>query len=141
MKIYFFCFFLLFFSFLSIVPFSYSSEREETIVIPISSIGEVSKTRSQILQNTLTEELKEHFKIISQEKFEEVRDKVFEELDYNECTEDRCIMMIQDALQVENVFHLQVIGEGKSSQLNLSWRNLEEKRNVTNICKDCDTFE
>ena len=42
---------------------------------------------------------------------------------------------------VENVFHLQVIGEGNSSQLNLTWRNLEEKRNVTNICKNCDTFE
>ena len=32
-------------------------------------------------------------------------------------------------LQVENVFHLQVIGEGNDSQLNLKWVTLDEKKN------------
>ena len=85
------------------------SERPETIIVPVSSMGDVSDTRKQILQNTLEEELKDHFKIISQERFEEVQEKVFEELEYYECTEDQCIMMIQEMLQVENVFHLVVI--------------------------------
>ena len=85
--------------------------------------------------------MKEHFMLISQERFEEVREKVFEELEYEECTEDRCIMMIQEMLQVENVFHLQVIGEGSNTQLSLSWRTLEEKKKVNDICMGCGTFQ
>ena len=31
-------------------------------------------------------------------------------------------------LQVENVFHLQVLGEGDDTQLSLSWRTLDDTR-------------
>ena len=104
------------------------SERPETIIIPVSSMGDVSDTRKQILQNTLEDELKSHFRLVPQEKYEEVLEKVFEELDYQECSEDVCIMRVQEMLQVENVFHLQVIGEGQDTKLNLSWRTLDLKK-------------
>ena len=57
------------------------SERPETIIIPVSSMGDVSDTRKQILQNTLENELKTHFRLVPQQKFEEVQEKVFEELE------------------------------------------------------------
>ena len=79
---------------LSISTLLAQSERPESIVIPVSSLGDVSDTRKKILQNTLEDELKEHFMLISQERFEEAQEKAFEELDYEECTEDQCIMMI-----------------------------------------------
>ena len=126
---------------LSLPSFGQSSERPETIVIPVSSLGEVSEVRKQILQNTLEDELKSHFRLISQERFEEVQEKVFEELDYEECTEDQCIIRIQEMLQVENVFHLQVLGEGSDTQLSLSWRTLDEKRKETDVCMGCGTFQ
>jgi len=121
--------------------FGQSSERPETIVIPVSSLGEVTEVRKQILQNTLEDELKSHFRLISQKRFEEVQERVFEELDYDECTEEQCIVMIQEMLQVENVFHLQVLGEGDDTQLSLSWRTLDEKRKETEICVGCGTFK
>ena len=93
---------------LSIPTFGLSQERPEIIVIPVSSVGDVTETRKLILQNTLEDELKTHFRLISQERFEEVQEKAFEELEYEECTEDQCIILIQEMLQVENVFHLQV---------------------------------
>ena len=108
---------------LTTLLFGQSSERPETIVIPVSSLGEVSEVRKQILQNTLEDELKSHFRLISQERFEEVQEKVFQEIEYDECTEEQCIVMIQEMLQVENVFHLQVIGEGSNTQLSLSFLN------------------
>ena len=117
------------------------SERPETIVIPVSSLGEVSEVRKQILQNTLEDELKSHFRLISQERFEEVQEKVFEELEYDECTEEQCIVMIQEMLQVENVFHLQVLGEGDDTQLSLSWKTLDEKKKETDVCMGCGTFQ
>ena len=83
-------------------PLFGQSQRPETIIIPVSSMGDVSDTRKQILQNTLENELKTHFRLVPQQRFEEVQEKVFEELEYQECTEDQCIMMIQEMLQYIN---------------------------------------
>ena len=116
-------------------------EKPQSIVIPVSSLGDVSETRQQILQNSLEDELKEHFTLISQERFEEAQEEAFEQLEYEECTEDQCIMLIQEMLQVENAFHLQVIGEGSNTQLSLSWRTLDENKKETDICLECGTFE
>ena len=69
-------------------------------------MGEVSETMEQILENTLTDELKRHFRIVPQEKYEQVLEQVFLELEYEECSEDACIMRIQVLLQVENIFNL-----------------------------------
>jgi hypothetical protein len=66
---------------------------------------------------------------------------VFQELEYEECSEDTCIMMVQEMLQVENVFNLQVLGEDKDTQLNLTWRTLDEKKNETDVCLGCGTFQ
>jgi hypothetical protein len=116
-------------------------ERPETIIIPVSSMGDVSDTRKQILQNTLTDELKKHFRIVPQEKYKQVLEQVFQELEYEECSEDVCIMRVQEMLQVENVFNLQIIGEGTDSQLNLKWVTLDEKRNEEDYCEGCGTGE
>lgn len=102
-------------------------------------MGDVSEVRKQILQNTLEDELKSHFRLVPKEKYKQVLEQVFEELEYEECSEDTCIMRVQEMLQVENVFHLQVIGEGKDTQLNLKWITLDEKKNETDYCEGCNT--
>ena len=127
--------------FLTTLLFGQSSERPETIVIPVSSLGEVSETRKKILQNTLEYELESHFKLISNEKFEEAQEKAFEEMDYEECTDDQCIVLIQEMLQVVNVFHLEVIGEKNDTQLSKSWRTLDKKKIKENFCVNCGTRE
>ena len=45
--------------FLTSSLFGQSSERPESIVVPISSLGDVSETRKQIIQNTLNEKRNE----------------------------------------------------------------------------------
>ena len=133
-----FIFYLILFS---LPSFGQPSDRPQSIVIPISSIGEVSESRKQILQNTLTQELSKHYQILPQDQFERVQEKVFEELDYEECTEDQCIVRIQEVLQIENVFNLQIIGEEGDTQLNLKWMNLDEKKNREDYCEGCKTKE
>jgi len=120
-------------------PLFGQSERPETIIVPVSGIGDVSNTRKLILENTLTDELKKHFRIVPQEKYKQVLEQVFEELEYEECNEDTCIMRVQEMLQVENVFNLQIIGEGDDTQLNLKWITLDEKKNETDFCEGCNT--
>ena len=46
------------------------SERPETIIVLVSSMGDVSEVRKQILQNTLEDELKSHFRLVPQEKYQ-----------------------------------------------------------------------
>jgi len=53
-------------------PLFGQTDRPETIIIPVSSLGDVSEIRKQILQNTLEDELKKYFMITPQEKYEQV---------------------------------------------------------------------
>ena len=102
---------------LSLPTFGLSQERPETIVIPVSSVGDVTETRKLILQNTLEDELKTHFRLISQDRFEDAQEKAFEELEYDECTEEQCIVKIQELLQVENAFNLLLVRDGNDTQI------------------------
>jgi len=120
-------------------PLFGQSERPETIVIPVGTLGDISDIRKQIIQNTLSQELTKYFRLVPQDKFEEAQEKAFEELEYEECTEDRCIMLIQEMLQVENAFHLQVIEEDSNTQLSLSWRTLDDKKRENDFCEECKT--
>jgi hypothetical protein len=117
------------------------SERPETIVIPVGTLGDISESRKQIIQNTLSQELTKYFRLVPQDKFEAAQEQAFEELEYEECTEDQCIMMIQELLQVENVFSLQLVEEDGDSQLSLTWVGLEEKKVLTDFCEGCKTKE
>jgi len=126
---------------LSLPSFGQSSERPEGIVLPVATLGDVTETRRQIIQNTLIESLSSYYRLVPQDKLEEVQEKIFQEMDYEECTEDQCIVMIQEALQVENLFVLQVIGEGQNTQMSLKWVGLDDKKIKTDVCKGCDTFE
>jgi hypothetical protein len=131
---------LLSFLFLS-SPLFGQSERPETIVIPVGTLGDISDIRKQIIRNTLSQELTKYFRLVPQDRFEEALKKAFEELDYEECTEDQCIMMIQEILQVENVISLQIIAEDGDTQLSLTWVGLDEKKVLTDFCEECKTKE
>ena len=110
------------------------SERPETIIIPVGTMGKISDSQKQFLQNTLGQELTKYFRLVPQDKFEAAQEKAFEELEFEECTEDQCIMMIQEILQVENVFSLQLVEEDGDTQLSLTWVGLEEKKVLTDFC-------
>ena len=116
-----------------------SDQKPESIVVPVAILGEVSDIRRKILQNTLNETISIKFRIVPQERFEQAQEQAFLELDYEECTEDQCIMLIQEMLQVEHLFQLEVIAEGKMIQLSLKLATLYEKKNKTDLCENCTT--
>ena len=124
---------------ISLPSFSQSSERPETIVVPVATLGNISESRKQIIQNTLNRELTKYFRLVPQDKFEAAQEKAFEELEYEECTEDQCIILIQEFLQVENVFSLQLVEEDGDTQLSLTWVGLDEKKVASDFCEDCKT--
>ncbi len=118
-----------------------TNQKPESIVVPVSVLGEVSGVRSQILQNTLNETISTKFRIVPQEKFEEAQESAFQEMDYDQCTEGQCFMLIQDMLQVQFLFHLEVVADGDLTQLSLKLVDLDEKKTITDACEKCTTMQ
>ena len=75
-------------------------KKPESIVIPVSILGKESETRRKFLQNTLNEELSKQFRIVPQKRFEAAQEQAFQEMEYDQCTEEQCFMLIQEFLQV-----------------------------------------
>ncbi len=128
---------------LSLLLLSYplfgQSEKPQTIVVPTGSLGEISEIRKKMLEKTLESKLDDYFNIVPKELFDEAQEKAFEELDYEECTEERCISMIQEILQVPNAFQLMLMSEEGDTQISLTWNDLEKKRVEEDFCEGCKT--
>ena len=54
-----------------------------------------------IITNKFIDDLSSDYDLVSQEEYEKAEEQAFQELDYEECTEDQCIMLIQEMLQVD----------------------------------------
>ena len=106
---------------------------------PMGTLGNISKTEKQIIFNSLQESLSTYYLLASQKSFEKAQDQAFEELDYEECTEDQCFALIQQILQVDNLFLFNLTREESFTQLSLTRVDLDSQRLVrTILCKDCD---
>ena len=117
------------------------SEKPQTILVPSGSLGEISEVKVKILEKTLESKLDEYFDIVPRHLFEEAQEKAFEELDYEECTEEQCIMMIQEMLQIENAFQLTLLSVEEDTQLSLTWTDLDKKRVEEVFCEGCKIKE
>ena len=130
--------FLLSLLFISSLLFG-QSEKPQTIVVPTGSIGKIQKSRVLILEKALESKLDDHFSIVPKEIFEEAKEEAFKELEEDECTEDQCVMKIQEILQVENAFKMELTIEEGDTHVSLTWNNQENKRVEENFCVDCNT--
>ena len=105
------------------------------------TLGPIEEVQKQIVFNHLQAVLSEKFELVSQRRFEEAQNKAFEELDYDQCTEENCIRFIQDTLQVESFFSLQLLQENKITQLTLMMLDLDRKVVKTDIFEECSTLD
>merc|ERR1711991_438575 len=137
-KMAFFIFKFIFFLMCPILIFG-QSEKPQTILVPSGSLGEISEVKVKILEKTLESKLDEYFDIVPRHLFEEAQEKAFEDLDYEECTEEQCIMLIQEMLQVENAFQLIILSDEGDTQLSLTWTDLDKKRVEEVFCEGCKT--
>jgi len=84
---------------------TFAQDRKPPALIgPLGTIGTFTEVQKQIIFNHLQAKLSERFELVSQRRFEEAQNMAFEELDYDQFTEESCIRFIQDTLQVESFF-------------------------------------
>ena len=117
------------------------SEKPQTIIIPTGSLGEMSKIRIKILEKTLESKLDDYFAIVPKELFEEAQEQAFQEMDSDECTEDQCILMIKEILQIENAFKMDLLSEDGDTQISITWNDQDQKRVEEDYCEGCKTKE
>ena len=103
------------------------SGKPQTIIIPTGSLVEMSKVRIKILEKTLESKLDDHFAIVPKELFEEAQEQAFQEMDSDECTEDQCILMIKEILQIENAFKKDLLSEDGDTQISITWNDQDQK--------------
>ena len=116
----------------------WAQDKMPAALAPVSALGEFSKMEKQIIFNSLQESLSTYYLLASQKSFEAAQEKAFEELDYEECTEDQCFALIQQILQIDNLFLFSMTREGKFNQLSLTRVDLDSQRLVrTAFCDDC----
>ena len=115
------------------------SGKPQTIIIPTGSLGEMSEARIKILEKTLEAKLDDYFAIVPKELFEEAQEQAFQEMSADECTEDQCILMIKEILQIENAFKMELITDEGDTQISITWNNQEEKRVEEDYCEGCKT--
>ena len=122
-------------------PLFGQSGKPQTIIIPTGSLGEMSESRIKILEKTFESKLDDYFAIVPKELFEEAQEQAFQELDYDECTEDQCIMKIKELLQVENAFKMELIIDEGDTQISITWNDQDQKRVEEDYCEGCLTVK
>ena len=120
-------------------PLFGQSEKPQTIIVPTGSFGEISEVRKKMLEKTLESKLDDYFAIVPKDLFEEAQEQAFQEMESDECTEEQCIRMIRDILQVENSFQMVLMVEEENTQISLTWNDLDQKRVEEDYCEGCKT--
>ena len=115
------------------------SEKPQTIIIPTGSLGKMSEARIKILEKTLESKLDDYFAIVPKEIFEEAQEQAFQEMNADECTEDQCILMIKEILQIENAFKMDLISEDGDTQISITGNDQDQKRVEEDYCEGCKT--
>ena len=125
--------------FIQIVGTAYAQEKQKACLAPMGALGDISEMQKQIIFNSLQESLSTQYVLASQKAFEAAQTQAFDELEYDECTEDQCFALIQQILQVDNLFLFNMTREGNFTQLSLTRVDLDSQRLVrTAICEDCN---
>ena len=120
-------------------PLFGQSDKPQTIIIPTGSLGDITEVRKKMLGKTLESKLDDYFAIVPKELFEEAQEQAFQEMDSDECTEDQCIRMIQELLQVENSFKMDLMYEEGDTQISITWNDQDQKRVEEDYCEGCKT--
>jgi len=109
----------------------------KALLLPLDELTRSDSNRSIIIYNTIQSLISKNFMLVTQSQFEKALDLAFDELEFEECTEDQCIQYIQEYLQVENVFELKITEDNNDVQITVSLIDLDRKYVENYYCSNC----
>ena len=103
----------------------------------------IDPAKSQIIFNQLQERLSAEYALVSQAEVEEAFEKAVKALPGEQCTEENCLVLVQEYLKLNLVFNLQLIRDQESSLTQLTLRAVSDKRRFikTENCEGCNLNE
>lgn len=123
-------------------PFNFLAfaQQAPAAVAPVSAVGGFSDKDKNLFLNELEKEFSNDYELVSRTLYEEARERAYEELDFEECTEEQCRQKIQEFLQVERLFTLQILRSEQEnfSQITLTLNFPDEKLVAGERCESCD---
>ena len=87
-----------------ITDFALAQEKKTAALSPIGSLGDLNEVDKRVIFNSIQESLSKNYILTSQKMYEKAEEEAFQQMDADECTEDQCIAIIQELLQVEYFF-------------------------------------
>ena len=129
---------ILFLVFLFIPDSLLAQEKQTAALAPMGSLGELNEIEKRVIFNSLQESLSKNYILTSQKMYEKAEEEAFQEMDAEECTEDQCIAIIQELLQVEYFFMFEILKTGNFQQMKLTRIDLDGNRDIrTTTCEGC----
>ncbi len=116
-------------------------EKPDAAVAPLGAIGDITEAQQRIIRTSLEALLSRNYRLISESEYLRAEELAFQQLDLEQCTEEQCIRKIQEILQVERLFVLQIIREGDFTQLSLVLVRADDRLVRAVTCDECSIRE
>ncbi len=118
---------------------TFAQEKQTAALAPMGALGELNEIEKRIIFNSLQESLSKYYTLTSQKMYEKAEEEAFQVMDADECTEDQCIAIIQELLQVEYFFMFEILQSGNFQQMKITRVDIDGNRDVrTATCEDCN---
>jgi len=88
---------------------TFAQEKQTAALAPMGALGELNEIEKRIIFNSLQESLSKYYTLTSQKMYEKAEEEAFQVMDSDECTEEQCIAIIQELLQVEYFFMFEIL--------------------------------
>ncbi len=111
--------------------------KPQAAVKPIGALGDVGTVDTQIIFNRLLSVLSDSYALIPQKRYLEAEEAVFQQIAVEQCTEEKCIRLIQEFLQVERLFIIQLLKTKDFAQLTVTLFTADRKIVKEDSCKGC----
>ena len=116
----------------------HAAEPERVALLPVSSLG-MPEVQTQVLFNQLQERLSLQFSLVPQAEVASAFEQAIRALPGAECTEENCLALVQESLQVNRVFSLQLLQDADSQLTQLSLSLIQGKQRIVKNehCLNC----
>jgi TPR repeat protein len=121
--------------------FSSAQDKPRAALAPVAALGDISDAQRTLIYNSLRGELSSKYDLVSASDYDDAEAQAFSELEAEECTAENCVRLVQEFLQLENLFVLQLTEVNRLFQISLTEYLTGSNRTVTNECSSCSANE
>ncbi|MFH2128767.1 MAG: hypothetical protein ABIK68_00225 [bacterium] len=116
---------------------SFCAEKPYAAVAPLELFGKTSQAEKKIIYNRFENRLSDHYRLLSRAQYRKARDQVFSTVESDQCTEKYCIRKIQEMLQVERLFFLEITAHQTITQLSITLVRVDDTLKEESVCQSC----